>query len=319
VAIFLNLTLPANVGAQKVFKIGMTQIVSHPALNEIRDGFVQGMAEQGFVQGKNVEYEFLNPEGDMTVAKTIADKFVSAPKRDLIAPITTACTQAIVNAATGTGIPIVFVAVTDPIGAGIVPSWDKPCRPGVRITGMSDYVPVRPQLETLKAICPRAKVLGIIYNAGDESNTMTVNEMRKLAPEFGLKLVEANVATTADTYNAANSLVGRADAMWYPMCNTTSAGLEGLISVAEQNKIPVFGPSVPDLKKGVIAAVAYRNTELGKLGAKKAARVLRGADPCTIPVSTHERIDICLNPGAAKKMGVTIPQALMDKAYYIEK
>jgi len=182
---------------KKMYKIGVTQIVTHPALDAMREGFIKSMAEAGFVEGENVEYDFLNPEGDMSVAKTIADKFVSEPK-DLIVTITTPCTQAVCAAAEGTDIPIVFIAVTDPVLAGIVDTWENPCFPGLHITGVSDYCPVKPQLEIIKEICLEAKVLGAVYNAGDESNLKTVSEMKRLAPDFGLEVIEANVSTTAE-------------------------------------------------------------------------------------------------------------------------
>jgi len=301
---------------KKVYKIGMSQIVSHPALDAMRQACVEQLAEEGFVEGENVEYDFLNPEGDMTVAKTIADKFVSEPK-DLIITFTTPCTQAACAAAEGTDIPIVFGAVTDPVLAGVVESWENPCRPGLHVTGISDYCPVRPQLEIIKEVCPEAKVAGIVYNAGDESNTKTVSEFKRLAPEFGLEVIEANVSTTADVHSAAMSLVGRADIAWFPMCNTTAAGLEGLVSVCEEHDIPLFPPDVDSVKRGGIASIYYSNEEVGSLTGAKAARVLRGEDPCNIPVTTFTQFNIYLNPTAAERMGTTIPQSLLDRAYEI--
>ncbi len=296
-----------------MYKIGVTQIVTHPALDAIRGGFIKGMTEEGFVEGVNVEYDILNPEGDMSVAKTIADKFATEPK-DLIVSITTPCTQAACSAAEGTDIPIIFIAVTDPVQSGIVESWEAPYRPGLHITGVSDYVPVRPQLEIIKEICPEAKVLGAVYNAGDESNTKTVNELKSLAPEFGLQVIEANVSTTADVQSAAMSLVGRADVAWSPMCNTTVAGLEGLISVCEEYDIPYFAPDGDSVERGAVAAIYYTNEELGEIGSHMAARILRGEDPCNIPVATFTTINMFFNTGAAQRMGTTIPQSLLDKA-----
>ena len=303
---------------KKMYKIGMSQIVTHPALDAMREGFIKSMADAGFVEGVNVEYDFLNPEGDMSVAKTIADKFVSEPK-DLIVTITTPCTQAVCAAAEGTDIPIVFIAVTDPVLAGIVDTWENPCFPGLHITGVSDYCPVKPQLEIIKEITPGAKVVGAVYNAGDESNTKTVNELKRLAPDFGLKVIEANVSTTADVHSAAMSLVGRADIAWMPMCNTTAAGLEGLVSVCEEHDMPLFVPDGDSVKRGGIACIYYVNEELGELGAEKAARVLNGEDPCNIPVTTFTIMNIYLNPAAAERMGATIPQSLLDKAFEIVK
>jgi len=301
---------------QKMYKIGITQIVTHPALDAIRGGFIAGMAEEGFVEGVNVEYDFLNPEGDMTVAKTIADKFVMEPK-DLIIPITTPCTQAVCAVAEGTDIPIVFIAVTDPVFAGIVDTWENPCFPGLHVTGVSDYCPVKPQLEIIKEITPEAKVLGAVYNAGDESNLKTVSEIKQLAPDFGLKVIEANVCTTSYVHSAAMSLVGRADLAWFPMCNTTAAGAEGLVSVCEEHDMPLFAPDGDSVKRGAVAAIYYVNEELGELAAEKAARVLRGEDPCNIPVTTFTIMNMYLNPTAAERMGATIPQSLLDKAFEV--
>jgi putative ABC transport system substrate-binding protein len=298
---------------EEVYKIGVTQIFDHPALNTIRQGCIAQLADEGFAEGVNVKYDYRTPAGDMSVAKTIADTFVSQHK-DLIIAITTPCAQAVCAAATGTDIPIVFIAVTDPILAGIVPSWEHPCTPGLRITGVSDYCPVRPQLEVIKEICPEAKVLGIIYNAGDESNTKTVNEMKSLAPEFGLEVIEANVATTADTHSAAMSLVGRADVAWSPMCNTTAAGLEGAVGVCEEYDIPYFVPDPDSVKRGGIACTYYSNEDLGRDGGKKAAQVLKGENPCNIPVTTFENLYLTVNPGAAERMGTTIPQSVLDRA-----
>jgi len=303
---------------EKVFRVGVTQIVTHPALDAMRAGFVKTMAEKGFVEGKNIEYDFLNPEGDMSVAKTIADKFVSEPK-DLIVTLTTPCTQAACAAAEGKDVPIVFIAVTDPVLAGVVKSWEQPCHRGVHITGTSDYVPVRPQLEIIREISPKAKVLGAVYNPGDESNTKTVNEMKRLAPEFGLQYTEAGVSTTADVRNAGMSLVGRADLVWFPLCNTTAAGLEALVAVCEEHDMPLFPPDYDSVKRGGVATIYYSNEELGQLGAEQAAKVLRGEDPCNLPVQTFTNIRIYLNPEAANRMGTSIPQSLMDRAYEIIK
>ena len=301
---------------EKTAKIGITQIATHPALDSVREGAVKGLADAGFIQGKNAEFDVLNAQGDMSLAKTIADKFVST-KKDLIITITTPSTQSVCAAAKGTGIPIVFIAVTDPVLAGIVPKWENPCSPGLRITGMSDFMPVEPQLKMIKAIVPKAKALGIVCNFGDESNTRTVNEMRRLAPEFGLKIVEANVSTTADVHSAGTSLVGRTDVIWLPMDNTTVSGLEALISVCEANKLPLFVPDHDSVDRGAIGALYYDNFVLGTLGGRKSARILKGEDPCKIPVEPYPAEALkgyYLNPMAAQRMGVTIPQAILDKA-----
>lgn len=314
--IFVTVIFPLTAfseSSNKVYKIGLSQIISHPGLDMIRDRFIETMAKEGYVEGKNVKYVHGNPEGDMSVAKAIADKFV-AEKCDVIAPMTTPITQTICVSAKGSGIPIVFTAVTDPVGTGIVTSWEKPCSPGIKVTGVSDYVSVRPRLEMIKDICPNAKVLGAVYNAGDESTTKTMEQLLEVAPEFGLKVVEANVSTTADVYSAAMSLVGRADVAWFPMCNTTTAGLEGLVSVCEKEKIPLFVPDPESVKRGGIGCIQYSMDEMADMQAEAVIRVLKGEDVCNIKVRTFENTKATINPSAAKRMGVTISRAYLDSA-----
>ncbi|GAH83064.1 unnamed protein product, partial [marine sediment metagenome] len=169
----------------------------------------------------------------------------------------------------------------------------------------------------IKEICPDAKVVGAVYNPGDESNTRTVNELKSLLPEFGLELIEASISTSADIYTAAISLVDRVDVMWIPMDNTVIGAVEALISVCEEYNIPFFASEATCVEKGAIACVSSPIEDLGRLGAHIAARVLRGEDPCNIPVTTPETTHIHLNPGAAERIGITIPQSLLDKAFEI--
>ncbi len=317
VAVLSLLTLAAGLAVgQEPVKIGITQIVTHPSLDEIRAGVVDGLAEAGYVDGKNLEIDYQNPEADMSLVKTIASKFTSAPKKDIIVSITTPSTQAAVSEARGKGIPVVFTAVTDPVMAGIVPSWENPCSQGIKITGISDYIPVRPQVELIKTIAPEAETVGMVYNAGDESNTKTVEEMKAIAGECGLKVVEASVTTSADTNNAARSLVGRADVMWSPMCNTTVSGLEGILAVCEEEDIPYFAPDINSVKRGALASVYYDNHELGEQCAEKVVRILKGKDPCEIPITTYDAKEmiVAVNLDAAKAMGITIPASVIEKA-----
>ena len=312
----LSLLVVNATGAEKVYKVGITQIATHPALDSIRKGCIQGMADMGLIEGKNVVIDYLTPQGDMSAAKTIADKFI-INKKDLIVTITTPSTQSVCAASEATGIPVVFIAVTDPVLAGIVPNWENPCSAGFKITVISDFMPIEPQLDMIKKIVPNAKTLGIVAKFGDEGNTKSVQEMERLAPKYGLKLIRANVSTTADVYSAGLFLAGRADVAWVPMCNTTVSGLEALVAVCEQEKIPLFVPDHDSVNRGGIGAAYYDNFILGREAGKKAARILKGEDPCKIAVSTFPADALkgyALNPQAAKRMGVSIPASLIEEA-----
>lgn len=314
--VFLALTPGCAVKPGKTYKIGECQIVDHPDLNADREGFHQGMAEKGFVEGENVEYIFLNAEGDMSVAHTIASRFVTE-KVDLIHPISTPIAQACVAAAEGTGIPVVFSTVSNPVLAGLVDSWENPGPHNV--AGVSDRLNTDNTLDMIKAICPDFKVMGIVYDAGEANACATVAQMTESLSQAGFaRPVETNCSTSAEVKTAAESLVGRCDVMWWPDSNTVAQGCTALVSVCEENLIPLFGPTGWSVEPeyGCIGACGVSDyTAIGIEAGYIAARVLLGEDPANIPVTTPaaEQLPV-LNPAAAERMGVTIPQWLLDKA-----
>ena len=296
--------------AQKVYRIGITQIATHPALDMCRQGFIDQMAEKGFIEGENVTYIVRNAEGDMTVAASIAAYFV-AQKVDLIFSIATPTTQACAAAVEGTDIPIVFAALTDPVAAGVVDSWEKP---GGNVTGASDWADVEAQVKLGMDIYP-AKKLGVVYNAGEVNSVVQVDELKKVASGLGIEeIVEATVATTADVLAAATSLVDRVDAIWEPSDNTVAAAIDAVVSVCEENKIPLFASDIGMAKAGAISGLGldyYVNgTEAGKI----AARILGGESPANIAVSTCPMTIVYLSPPAAERMGVTIPPEVLATA-----
>jgi putative tryptophan/tyrosine transport system substrate-binding protein len=295
----------------KTYKIGVTQIISHPAIDAARKGFYDQMTAEGFSKGKNVVYDFLNAEGDMTLVASIPKKFVT-DKKDLIYSISTVSTQGAVAAAKGTKIPIVFSALTDPVAAKVVDSWDKP---GGTCTGASDWVEISPQLKLFKEILPGIKRLGTIYNAGEANSVVQIKELKKAAAGYGItKIIEATAATTADVYAAANSLIGRVDAIWVPTDSTVVSSLGSVLKICEANKIPLFAAEGSIVEKGAICAVGFSYYELGKMAGKIAVRVLKGENPGDIPVAKAPLTDLFINLSAAKRMGVDIPQSVLNRA-----
>jgi putative ABC transport system substrate-binding protein len=256
----------------KVYKVCLTQIATHPDLDSSRRGTMDGLVEKGFVAGKNISYIIRNAEGDMTAAASIADYFVSL-RPDLIISITTSSSQAMVGAARGTQIPIVFHTVTDPVTAGLVPSWQKAAP---YVTGVSDWADVPTQINFILSIAPKIKNLGIVYNAGEVNSVVQVKELRnEVGPKLALKVVEATAATTADVYAAAMSLVGKVDAMWIPTDNTASSAIDSIVKVAEEHKIPFFGSTTSHVVDGGCCAGAGVDYYwIGKQAAYMAASIL---------------------------------------------
>jgi len=313
--IFILTPLFGVAWADTVYHIGEIVIIEHPDLQSDSDGFKKAMEEEGLVEGKDVKYLRLNAEGDMSVAATIAQRFVSE-KVDLMHPISTPVSQACVAAAKGTNIPIVFSTCTAPAKAEIVSSWDAPRSDNV--TGVSDMADIKVQMVTIKEIYPGLKTLGVIYNAGEVNSVQQIDELKAILSEVGIKkLVDATFSTTAEVITATRSLIGRVDAIWNPTDNTTTSGLEAVIRVCEDNNIPLFGSTGAMVERGCIAARGANYGWIGWKAGKYAAMILTGEKKASeIPVvkCSGEAQVLVVNPGAAKRMGTTIPPSVVEKA-----
>ncbi len=288
----------------KAYKIGITQIVTHEALDAAREGFKAALAEAGL----EVTYDEQNAQGDASVAASIAGTFADGGY-DLILAIATPTAQAVAQKIAD--VPVLFTAVTDPVGAELVASLEAP---GANVTGTSDANPVKEQLELVKQVVPDAKTVGVVYNSGEANSVTQINWLKEIAPTLGLEIKEAAAPTSADVQQATESL-GDVDAIYVPTDNTVVSSLDGLIGVAETKQIPVFGAEASTVAGGAIATYGISYTELGRQTGEQAVRILtEGADPATMPVETQTNLEVYLNLGAAQRMGVTIPQELIDRA-----
>jgi putative ABC transport system substrate-binding protein len=311
--IIVSLISTPSLNAEKVFKIGIFQIVSHPALDANRKGFIDGMAEAGYKEGKNVNYDIQNAHGDISTCNTIAQKFVRG-KVDMIVAIATPNAQAAAKA-TQT-IPIILGTLTDPVAAGIAKSWESS---GRNVTGVASKAPMDKTVDLFLEVYPKLKKLGVLYNPGEKNSVDEVKELEKVANQKGLKLIHAPVATSADVMIATQSLVGRVDAITTPKDNTVVSGLEGGLKVAQKAKIPFFAMDVATVKRGAVAALGVDFYELGKNASKKAVRVLEGEKPENIPISMAEKFFIWINLKAANDFGLTISEEVLNKADHVIK
>ena len=314
----LALALPIMSGCRPaqpgVSKIGLTQFATHPAADAGRQGFIDALADAGFVEGENVTYDYQNPEGDATVEQTIARKFVSE-KVDLIFSFGTRISMQCLNAAKGTDIPVVFCAITDPVAAELVSDWDHP---GENVTGTSDMIEMDSTVALILEIVPGVKRLGTVYNAGEVNSVVLADKLKEICPPLGIEVVEATVATSADVQVAAQSLVGRGvDAIWVGTDNTVVSGLEALIKVCEDNTIPFFPSDDPSIEKGGIACLGFDYYDVGYQTGEMAVKILKGTPASQIPVELGKKFSYTVNTKAAERYGVTIPQAILDKALTI--
>lgn len=288
----------------KTFSIGITQIITHEALDAARQGFKDALQDAGL----DVTYDEQNAQGDQSTAANIAGTFADA-HHDLILAIATPTAQAVAQKISD--VPVLFTAVTDPVGAQLVASWEAP---GANVTGTSDANPVKEQLDLIKQVVPQVKTLGVIYNSGEDNSVTQVAWVKEAAAPLGIEVKEASAPTTADVQQATESM-GDVDAIYIPTDNTVVSSINAVLGVAETKQIPVFGAEAGTVKAGAIATYGLSYYELGRQTGEQAVRILtEGADPATMPVETQANLDIYLNLGAAERMGVTLPQALIDQA-----
>jgi putative ABC transport system substrate-binding protein len=293
--------------------VAVTAIVEHPALDAVRDGVKAELAAGGYEDGKNLRFSYESAQGNPATAAQIARKLVG-DRPDVIVPISTPSAQAVVGATKD--IPVVFTAVTDPVGAKLVKDAQKP---GGNVTGMSDLSPIGKHLDLVKEITPDAKTLGVIYNPG-EANSLTLLELLKQeAPARGLTIEEAAAPKSADVLPAAQSLVGKADAIYVPTDNTVVTALEAIVKVGQQNKLPVYAGDTDSVPRGAIAALGFNYFDVGRQTGRMVLRVLKGEKPGDLPVEGVEITELFVNPASAESMGVTIPEAVVARAKTIVK
>ncbi|MGD9509151.1 MAG: ABC transporter substrate-binding protein [Geminicoccaceae bacterium] len=293
--------------------IAVTAIVEHPALDATRDGVKEALAAEGFVDGETITFRYESAQGNSATAVQIARKFVGeAPA--VIVPISTPSAQAVV-AATGE-IPVVFSSVTDPVGAKLVAN---PEHPGGNVTGMSNMTPMNKHLDLIREILPELKVLGVVYNPGEVNSRTLVRLLEAEAPARGITVVEAPANRSAEVQSAAQSLVGRAEAIYVPTDNTVVSAFEALVQVGRQNKLPVIAGDIDSVPRGAIAAVGFDYLDVGRQTGRMVARVLRGEKPGDIPVEYAQTLELAVNPGAAEAMGVALPEALVARADIVVK
>jgi len=303
------------VGAQPLV-IGITQIVEHPALDAARDGFIAALEEAGFKEGEDVVYDLQNAQGDFTNAISIAQKFKD-DKVDLIVAIATPTAQAALQV--NREIPIIINAVTDPVAANLVQSWESS---GNNVTGISDAAPNKQQVELIPRFLPEAKNVGTIYNAGEVNSVVQIEVARETCKELGLNLIEVTVSNSSEVLMAAQSLAGRVEAIYIVTDNTVVSALESVIKVCNQEKIVLILADPSTVDKGALASYGIDYFSLGKKSGEIAVKIINGAKPSDIPIQTitdPKDLQFVVNLDAAKTIGLTVSEEIIKEADQIIK
>lgn len=294
---------------KKSYKVGVLQLVQHPALDAANKGFIDGLKSKGFEEGKNVTFDQQNAQGDQSNLQTIAQRFVSN-KDDLVCAIATPAAQTMANASKE--IPIVGTAITDYKVAKLVKDNSKP---GTNVTGTTDMNPVEAQIDLLVKIMPRAKTVGFIYNSSEVNSQLQIDLAKKAAAARGLATVEATVSSVNDIQQAAQSLMGKVDALYIPTDNVMASAIPNLIKITDEARIPVFCGEAGMLKSGGVATLGIDYYKLGFQTGEMAADILSGkAKPQDMAIQSQKTFTVSLNEEAIKKLGLTIPDDIRKEA-----
>lgn len=290
--------------------IGISQIVEHPALDEVRSGMIQALKEEGFIEGKNLKVHYENAQGNISTSSQIAAKLLSA-KLDLTVAISTPSAQTLFFAAQKQEhrVPIVFSAVSDPSAAKLISSTYP-------ITGVTDTPNLEGLLELIHKMLPNLKTLGLMYNPAEANSVSTITKLKKLLQEQGIVAHEVTVNKTADVAQAMQSLIGKVDALYFPQDNTVVAAIETVVNIAQHSSptlpviLPIFSNDPALIKRGVLAAVGFDYVDVGRETGKVVAKILQGTDAAAIPIHNPQDLKAVINKELAKKLGLTIPTSL---------
>ncbi|MEZ8038114.1 ABC transporter substrate-binding protein [Vibrio sp. 1F263] len=303
----LLLLWTSNVMAN-VAKVSVSQVVDHPDLNATRLGLLEGLRAKGYEPGKNLEFSYEMAGGNPVQAAKIARELVSENPHVLVG-IATPTSQALVSA-TRT-IPIVFTAVTDPIGARLVKQLEQP---GRNVTGLSDLSPISQHVSLIKELLPNAVSVGVVYNPAEANAVALVGLLKQATRDFGFTLHTEKALTIDDVEEKTASVAKKSDVIYALTDNTVASGIKGLINAANQAGTPVVAGATSYVGKGAIAGLGLDYYDVGVQTADYVAAILNGQKPGKLSVKTAQSSQLVVNLDAARELGLTLPKSVVDRA-----
>ena len=284
-----------------VFRIGISQFITHQSLDATREGFVDELAKQGYIEGKNIEIDLQNAQGEQRNLKTISQQL--AEYSDVVLAIATPSAQSLANTTQTT--PVIFSAVTDPVSAKLVESREHP---GGNVTGTSDQSSdaISTQINLIKKVLPKAKTIGILYTQSEPNSVVQKDEAKRLLEEKGFTVVEKTILDSNNVKAAAESLMAEVDMVFVPTDNIISSTMETVKQVSIKHKVPVFGGSTEMIAVGGLYNYGTNYEELGRQTARMLIRVLKGEKPENIAVELPEKLELHTNKEMADALGIDI-------------
>ncbi|MDW7761985.1 MAG: ABC transporter substrate-binding protein [Acidobacteriota bacterium] len=315
VAILLIITLLVN-GCKKngqtdIPIIAVANYGAHPIIDTTINAFKERLAELGYRDKESIILLWGSVDGNLNLAPQMISGLLSRGP-DVMVAITTPISQAVMKRAQGR-IPLIFCGVTDPVGAGLVPSWEN--HPDSGVTGTSDRWPYAEQMDLIRQLLPDAKRVGIPFNSGEANSQYALEQIQALAPDKGFHVITAVATTPADVYKAVDSLVSRgAEVIYTGSDNTVMAGFQSVLKISHERKIPVIVGESATVEQGGLGTYSVNYSELGRSTADLVIRILKGEKPGEIPIVTFKGSRLILNPDAAQRMGVVLNEELLRSA-----
>lgn len=292
---------PAAEATVKPIEIGITQIVEHPSLDEIRQGIIDQLETEGYHDGQEINIDFKNAQGAMENTQMIAQEFQSQ-KKDLIVAITTPSAQAMKNVIEG--IPVVFSAVTDPEGAGLI---------GLGMTGVSNLTPIESQFDLFQTLLPEAKTIGMVYNTAEANSVFLMERAKAKAEELGYKMELAVITSTNEMGIALDQLLPKVDMLYSVQDNMVASAFPVVVEKANEAGVPIIGTVQAFVDQGAIAMDNASDYEVGLQTGKMVARILEGAKVDDIPFETTQNTAFTVNEEALTFFGITLPEELQSR------
>lgn len=308
-ALLLSACTTQKVPEEKTYRIGITQIAEHPALDAVREGFVEELEALGV----KIEVDYRNAQGDLSTSTSIAETLVQST--DLVLAISTTSAQGVKAAAPK--VPALFSAVTDPVESELVDAYEAP---GGMISGTSDKTPVGKQLALLQQVLPEVKKVGILYNTSEVNSEIQIRWAKEEAAKLGMEIVEVGVTNVNEIPQALDNLMQRTDALYIITDNLIASSVELVIQKANEKGVVTLGSERGMVETGLLLTHSIDYKELGRQTARMAERILvQGADVASMPVEYLENTQLIINKNTMETLQIEIPQDILAEAELVER
>ena len=305
----LPLGLAGPAGAQKVYRIGSLNTAEQ--LVNAFEGFKSRMVQLGYVEGKNVRYDFYNAKGNNEALNAFAKK-LAQDKVDMIVTSATSSTVAAAKATKGTSIPVVFLSAGNP--EKLVKSF---AGSGSNLAGISSATLelTGKRLELLKEMVPSVNRITSIDNPGGVNFQTNLREFREGAKRMGFTIREIEVRGREEIQRALPTITAKtADAIFTPPESLITEHIEVIATHAIKNKLPVITSLLANVKKGCLATYAADYFALGRQGAVLADKIFKGTKPANLPIELPSKLSLVINLKTAKAIGLKVPREILLRA-----